>query len=161
MKVMLLKDVQKVGRKGDIKDVADGFGRNFLIARGLARPATEHAISHAAGEQANREKAREALEASCRVVAEKLKGYDLRLPVKVGEKGQAFGSVSAHDISLALSAKGFSIEKEWIVLDESIKKTGFFDIVLRLPYGIETMIRVIIEKEEESTKVPGKAKKKK
>ena len=78
-----------------------------------------------------------------------------------GGRGRGLGSVSSHDILLALSTKGFSIEKEWIVLDEPIKKTGFFDVMLRFPYGVETTIQVVIEKEGGDPKDPGKAKKKK
>src|SRR3989338_2631292 len=105
MKVILLKDVQKVGRRGEIKNVADGFGRNFLIAQGLAKPATEVALAHAAREVDNQEKMKLALAAQYQRLAEKLKGYDLNVAVKIGEKGQAFGSVSATDIALELKKK--------------------------------------------------------
>lgn len=159
MKIILLKDVQKVGRKGEIKNVADGFARNFLFRQGLAGPATDAAIAGVANEEQKRKKQLENVLVQFRTMGEKLSGYQLKLSIKIGGKGQAFGSVSQQDIVLELKNKGYAVEKEWVILDEPLKSTGFFDVTLRLPHGIETILKVVIEPEIEKKSEKQKKKK--
>ncbi|MBI2637581.1 MAG: 50S ribosomal protein L9 [Candidatus Sungbacteria bacterium] len=147
MKVILREKVEKLGKKGDIKEVAEGFARNFLFPKHLAAPATPETLKmmQDAITQAEARHAKKTEDA--RALAERLKGHEVTIRLKLGEEGQAFGSVSAHDIVEALKKEKIHIEKEWVELDEPIKKTGGWNVPLKLPFGIEAEIKVILEKE--------------
>ena len=98
MKVILLKDVKKVGRKGEIKEVSDGFGRNFIIAKGLGLPATEIELKKYSSGKEQQEKEKNREKEIHQKIADKLKTMVLDFKVKVGEKGKAFGSITGTDI---------------------------------------------------------------
>ncbi|MBI2640538.1 MAG: 50S ribosomal protein L9, partial [Candidatus Sungbacteria bacterium] len=102
MKVILSQDVPNVGRKNDVKDVSDGFARNFLFPKNLAKPATEQALKALAGQKAHAEREKSEEYQRARTIAEKLKALELHFKVKLGEKGRAFGSVTAVKIRDAL-----------------------------------------------------------
>src|SRR3989344_4310115 len=111
MKVILSKEVPKLGHAGDIKDVSDGFARNFLLARGLAKPATPTNIQvhqKALTETAIREKKEKS---AYEELARKLQSIELIFKIKVGEKGRPFGSITAEDIAEKLAESGKKIDK--------------------------------------------------
>ena len=105
MKVLLIKDVYKLGRAGEVKKVAAGFGRNYLIPQGLAIPATPGAMQQAGRIQAKATERRAVLNEELGAVAEVLSGITLIFPVKAGETGRLYGSVSNEDLVEAIAAK--------------------------------------------------------
>lgn len=147
MKVILRQDVRAIGRRGEIKEVSDGYARNFLIPRKFADAATVSALaSHSATQKAahaHEEKNKNTYQA----LGIRLKSLGLRFRVKVGEKGRAFGSLAQHQIQEALAGQGITLEKDWILLDEPIKSTGEKIIPIELLHGIKSEIKITIEAE--------------
>lgn len=145
MRVIFLQEVPKVSKRGEVKDISDGFARNFLFPRNLALPATPQAVkTHHTQLKAKAE--REAKErAGFEKLAEQLKTLELSLKIKVGARGQAFGSITAQDLVEELAKQGIAIDKNWIELEQGIKTTGEHAIPVKLPFQILAEIRVIIE----------------
>lgn len=147
MKVLLLKDIPDVGRKNEVKEVNDGFARNFLLLKKLAVPATGDKIKAVETEKKNKEQKQSSEQKRFQDVADKLKSIEIVIATKVGEKGKAFGSIGSHQIKKALDAKGVSIEEEWISLDEPIKTTGPKKIDIKFPHGIVGSLMIIVKPE--------------
>lgn len=145
MKVILLQEVQGLGRPGEVKTVRNGYGENFLIARGLAKAATPAALRAAESEKASRTAHDAKEENRFRCMAEALRKTPLAFTMKVNEAGHAFGSVTASDIAEALAAQGLAIDKHWIVLGEPIKTTGTHDVKIGFPHHSEGEVRVTVE----------------
>ncbi|MFA5128380.1 MAG: 50S ribosomal protein L9 [Patescibacteria group bacterium] len=147
MKVILLKNVDKVGKVGETKEVAEGYGRNFLIPRGLARLATVgfvakvEAQKKAAAEKAVNE------EKKIKKIAKELLGAEIKIAAKVGEGGKLYGSVGIEEVAVELKKKGFEIEKNQIKMEKPIKDVGGHEIMIKLREGLETkiLVRVIGE----------------
>lgn len=148
MKVILLKDVDNLGKEGEEKEVADGFGRNFLIPRNLAAVSTEKTrAENLVKNQKKAEAAKTELE-KAQKLAEQLEGRELF--VKVKEKdGILFGSVNEKLIARTLKADGVNIEPSRIKLAEPIKELGDYDVHIELDHGLEVDIKVILVSEEE------------
>ena len=157
MKVIFTKDVAGVARRHDVKDVSDGYARNFLFLKGFAKVATEGALKTREKEMAEQSKKGALQLDQARALAERLKTLTLHFKMKVGAKGRSFGSVGASHIQDELHKKGISIEKEAIELDEPIKTLGEKMVVVRLNSEISEGIKIIVEAEEP----PAKPKKKK
>ncbi|MFY9462716.1 MAG: 50S ribosomal protein L9 [Candidatus Sungiibacteriota bacterium] len=147
MKVILLQDVAALGRKGDIKDTSDGYARNFLLPRKLAAPATVGAVQMITEDKTRREQEQLKHTAIYQVIAEKLKNTPITLKTKIGEKGKAFGSVTAVKIRDALKKQGIAVEKEWIAIDDPIKTMGEHTVEIKFPHGIIGEIKVIVKAE--------------
>lgn len=147
MKVILLKDIPTVGRARDIKNVSDGYARNFLLPRNLAVPATDAALAEAAARRAGQEHAKSAEEKIYRDYAERMKTVTLSFKTKMGEKGKAFGSIGAAAIRDALKKHGIEADKDWIALDEPIKTAGEKKIAIKFPHGIMGEATIVIEPE--------------
>lgn len=146
MKVILKKDVPNLGRAGEVKEVANGYARNYLIPQGLAVPATPQALRQLEAEKAAaaRQAAREAAEA--RALAERLSQLELTLPVRVGEQGRLYGAVTAQDIAAAISqAVGRAIDRRQIELEEPIRQVGIYEVPVRLTREITAKVRVIVQ----------------
>ncbi len=146
MKVILKKDVPNLGRAGEVKEVANGYARNYLIPQGLAVPATPQALRQLEAEKAAaaRQAAREAAEA--RALAERLSQLELTLPVRVGEQGRLYGAVTAQDIAAAISqAVGREIDRRQIELEEPIRQVGIYEVPVRLTREITAKVRVIVQ----------------
>lgn len=146
MKVILLQDIPKVGKKDEIKEVSEGFARNFLFAKKLAVLATETESKKLVQKKEKKEKELSKEKEIYQKIAEKLKTMTLDFKMKVGGGGKAFGSVTKNDISEALKQKGIKIEKDWIE-DEHIKTTGEKKVQIRFPQGIKGEARIIINSE--------------
>lgn len=133
MKVILLEDVKSVGKKGDIVEVSEGYGRNFLLPKKLAQPATAQNVNLAkqkAGSVAHK-KAQEADEA--KLLAAQLAKSEVTIPVKVGESGKLFGSVAGKDVAEALKKTyGVDIDKRKITLTEEVTSVGDYEASIRL-----------------------------
>ena len=151
MKVIFLQDVHNVARVGDIKEVADGYGRNFLIPKKLAAPVNTQAT--ASVEAQVRMKARLQAEAEANLVelASQLDGKEVNIKTRTGAKERLYGSITTADIAIELkSATGLLVDKRKIELDEPIRQLGSYDIDIRLAKDIAARIKVNITKEEEA-----------
>lgn len=147
MRVIFLTDVKNAGRKGDVKNVADGYARNFLFAQKLAKPATESAIATLESEK-NKKSTNESEEyKKYAALKEKLKTLKLNFKMKIGEGKRAFGSVSVQKIFDELKKHGIAIEKNWILIDEPIKTTGEKLVKVRLPNDAMGELNISIEPE--------------
>lgn len=149
MKVIFLKDVKNVGKAREVKEVSDGYARNFLIPNELAKEATEEVL--AAFKSQNElleEKAEEALKES-QVMATKLDDLEVPMAVKVGDEGQLFESVTAAKIADTLKEMGYKVKKEQVVLEEPIREPGEFPVTLKFEHNLEAEIKVIISGEEQ------------
>lgn len=147
MKVLLLKDIPDVGRKNEVKEVNDGFARNFLLLKKLAVPATDDKIKAVEAEKKTAEQKQSSEQKRFQDLADKLKSIEIVIATKIGEKGKAFGSIGSNQIKKALDAKGVSIEEEWILLDEPIKTTGSKKIDIKFSHGIVGSFLVTIKPE--------------
>lgn len=148
MKVILLKNVDKVGRAGETKEVAEGFARNFLIPKGLARLATSGFVAKVeAQKQAAAEKVVHE-EKRMKKMAKEISGAEIKIQAKVGEGGKLYGSVGAEDVARELKRNGFNVESGQLKMDKSIKDVGGHEIVVKLNRGFEAkiLVRVVEEK---------------
>ncbi|MBI3307123.1 MAG: 50S ribosomal protein L9 [Candidatus Omnitrophica bacterium] len=132
MEMILLKDVEKVGRKGEVVRVRDGFGRNFLIARGLALQSTEQNEKFVEEQKKRASLRREKEKTAAEQTAAKIKKLKLSVEAKAGEGDKLFGSVTAEDISEALAKQGFQFDKKQIHLDEPIRSLGSHTFALEI-----------------------------
>ena len=148
MKVVFLKDVSAKEKRGEIKEVADGYARHFLLPRGLALPATPSAIKMATTESKDKAQRQARLQEEIDEVIQRLKGQELIFKARAGTKGRLHGAITTADIATKLSSiTGFEIDKKKIELDEPLRQLGSHDVVVRFAPGSETEIRVVIEEE--------------
>ena len=147
MKVIFLKDAPK-GKRGEVKEVADGYARNFLLPKGLALPATPSAIKAAKvlSDEKAESQARQREELS-RIVQE-LEGKELHFKAKAGAKGRLHGAITTASIADELSRlTGFEIDKKKVELEEPLHHVGSHDVMINLGTGTEAKIKVVIEEE--------------
>ena len=147
MEVILREDVAKLGRRGDVVKVAEGYGRNFLLPRGLAMAVTEANKAMIAKERKAHELRAAKEKAEFQAVAERVASLRFIAPRKVGEHDALYGSVTAGDIAEFLKAKGVEIDKRKIHLDEPIKKLGEHEVSVRLHPEVAAHLRVLVTKE--------------
>lgn len=147
MKVILLKDIKNLGRKLDVKHVSDGYARNFLVPRGMARLASQDALDELDEELRKREMlATEELEAT-QGAAEELDGLDVYIVAKADEQGTVYGGVNAKAIQKALQEMGVTIDAKAVKIEEPIKEVGEHRVTIELEHGIEAEIKLIVEAE--------------
>ncbi|HVE14602.1 MAG TPA: 50S ribosomal protein L9 [Elusimicrobiota bacterium] len=144
MKVILRKDVSNLGRSGDVKDVARGYARNYLFARGLAQEATDAAIKANEKGKEKRQKLREKAAAEAVSTSKKLEGVSLSYTRPAGEGGKLFGSVGKSDIVKSLKASGHVVDKDAVRLESAIKLAGEHEVEIRLTPEASTKIKVSI-----------------
>lgn len=147
MKIILQKDVSSLGKKGDLKNVSDGYGKNYLIKNGLAILATTGALNERVqrAELENLKKEKEI--AHYKELSDKLRGVSLKTSLKLGKDGGVFGSVSAAKVESLLNEAGFHITKSNIVLDHPIKSLGEHKIKIRLDHEITAELNLRVDKE--------------
>lgn len=154
MKVLLLKDVYKLGRAGDVKKVADGYGRNFLIPQGLATLATPSALKQAEFIRAKAATMRAALNSEMSGVAESLANITLTFASKAGETGKLYGSITSQMVADALEAKtGVKIDKRQVEM-EPIRVLGEHTAHVRLTIDLTPAIKVLVHREGEIVQGP-------
>jgi large subunit ribosomal protein L9 len=147
MEVILRDHVEKLGRRGEIVKVADGYARNYLLPRKLALPATDGNKKHVERERKIME-TREAQEKSqAEAIATRLAAIDISIARRVGETDQLYGSVTAADITEFLKAKGFEVDRRKLILPEPIKAIGEFDVPLKLHREVTVPLKVKVVKE--------------
>ncbi|GAB4459286.1 MAG: 50S ribosomal protein L9 [Anaerolineales bacterium] len=150
MKVMLLKDVYKLGRAGDIKKVADGYGRNFLIPQGLAVLATAGALKQAEKVRQQAEIRRAELNSELKGLAEQISGITLTFGAKAGETGKLYGSITTQDVAAAISEKTrYEIKKHQVDM-QPIRNLGEFTAHVRLTMDLVPEVKIIVHREGEA-----------
>jgi large subunit ribosomal protein L9 len=147
MEVILKEDVPKLGARGEVVKVAEGYGRNYLLPRKLAIEAT--AANRAVIEQMKQASARRAERerADAQALAGNFEGVSLTFYRKAGEREHLFGSVTSGDIAEELEQRGFNVDRRKIVLPEPIKTVGEFTVPIRLHKDVATSVKVVVEKE--------------
>jgi large subunit ribosomal protein L9 len=148
MKVILLKDVKNCGKKNEVKEVSDGYGRNYLIKQNLAKLATNSEL-----QIVEKRRKKEELNVAGEIKKEKelikkIGEIELDIFVKVGEKEQLFESVSPQKISEIIKEKGFEVTKEQIIIDQQIKELGEHIVGIKLKHGEEAKIKIKVIKEK-------------
>jgi len=150
MKVLLIKDVYKLGRAGDIKKVADGFGRNFLISQGFAVLATEGALKQVQKIKAQAEIRRSAQNDELKGIADQIKAVTLTFPAKAGETGKLYGSITTQDVATALSEQTrFEVKRQQVDI-QPIRALGEFTAHIRLTMDLVPEIKIIVFREGET-----------
>ena len=145
MKVLLLQDVKSHGRKDEIVEVNDGYARNFLIKKGLAVEATSKVSNEYAQRKAQEEKRKAEEGAEAIELAKRLEGKEFSVSIRCGDNGKLFGAVTAKEISDALAAEGYAVDKKKIALKESVKLVGKYKVDLKIYSGVSTYIYVTVE----------------
>jgi large subunit ribosomal protein L9 len=147
VRVVLRADVDAVGKKGDILDVADGYARNYLIPKGKAIVATAGVVNQAAAMRRSRDLKDAKDRESAETVARALVAAVIRVPAKAGAEGKLFGSVTAADLATAVSAQtGVDLDRRRLHLDEPIKSLGVHQVAVRLHSDVEFPITVEVVK---------------
>ncbi len=151
MKVVFLKDVSNIAKAGDVKEVADGYGRNFLIPRKLAVLVNPGAASQLEAQRRAQAKKQSQVEAEITQMASQLEGKEVILKAKVGAKDRLFGSITSADIAAELEkTSGVIVDRRKIELDEPIRRLGSFSLAIRLANELMPKIKVTVVEEEPS-----------
>jgi large subunit ribosomal protein L9 len=147
MEVILKEDVAKLGSRGDVVKVAEGYGRNFLLPRKLAVEATQgnKAVIEQMKAAAVRRSAKE--KAQAEELLKQFDGLSVEFKRRAGEQDQLFGSVTSSDVAEALEKKGFNVDRRKIQLHESLRTLGEFTIPIKLHKDVTAHLKVVIEKE--------------
>ncbi len=149
MKVIFIEDVPNVAKAGDIKDVADGYGRNFLIPKKLAAVATTGSMQEAKRQMERRAKQRAETEAEMKLVASEIGGKEVIVTAKTGGKEKLYGSVTSEDIAAAIEkAFGVVVDKRKIEIADPIRQVGTYDVNIRLATEIVPSIKVTVKEQE-------------
>jgi len=149
MKVILTEDVRGTGKKGDMVTVKDGYGRNFLLPKGLAIPAQEGNVKRLESLMKNIQNRKAKELKSAEELKARLEELSLVIKMKAGDDGKLFGSVTHKDVAEAIkNASGIEIDKKLIRIDEPIKMTGAHTIEVHLQQGVDAGVKIEVEKEE-------------
>lgn len=148
MKVILKTNVDHLGRVGDVKEVAAGYARNFLLPRKLAEPATASALKYW---EKGKEKRAQIVAAEVKVakeLSEKLAGLNLTFSMPASEEGKLFGSVGKTDVLKSLKAAGYDVPKNSVRLETALKTTGEHEVELRLAPEVAAKVKVTVSARE-------------
>ena len=144
MKVILLQDVKKIGKKGDVINTSDGYARNYLFPRKLAEEATEANLHILNNKIANERKQKLAEIEAAQTVAADLKGKEIKITTKTGESGKLFGAITSKDVAALIKTQyNVTVDKKKIVMD-TIKVAGTYEIEVKLYPEVSTKMKVII-----------------
>lgn len=145
MKVILTKDVTKLGKAGEMKNVADGYATNFLIKQELAVPAAGGAYRAWQHDIASREDKRKREREEAEVAATRIGSTTLTMGVKVGDGGKLYGSITSKDIADALARRGITVDKHKIELEEPLKSLGTYKVAIKVLSGMSPEVTIIVE----------------
>ena len=148
MKIVLLKDVANLGTAGEVKEVADGYARNYLVPKGFATLATKGLIKQAQ-ERAEAQRKRELkARTDAEALSQRINGQTVRFVARVGELDRLYGSITNVDIAQKLAAQvGFDVDRRRVELGDPIKRAGVYSVVVNLGHGMEPRINVVVEGE--------------
>ena len=145
MKVILTKEVPKLGKSGEMKTVADGYATNFLIPNQLAVPAAGGAYRAYQHDIASREDKRKREREEAEIAATRIASTTLTMGVKVGEGGKLYGSINNQDIAEALGRRGIVIDKHKIDLEQPIKSLGTYKVAIKVMSGMTSEVTIVVE----------------
>lgn len=145
MKVILTQDVPKVGKSGDMKQVADGYATNFLIPQKLAVPAAGGAYRAWQHDIASREDKRKREREDAEIAATRISSTTLTMGVKVGEGGKLYGSITSKDIADALARRGIEVDRHKIDLEEPLKTLGTYKVAIKVLSGLTPEVTIVVE----------------
>lgn len=145
MRVILIQDVKGTGKKGDVVDVSDGFARNMLIKKNLAKPATAVEINSLKIKKEAEEFHKREEEKRLTALAREIHGKKVVCQAFAGANGKIFGAITGQEIASALGKLGYAIDKKKIVVSEPIKSTGVYEVDIKLISGIPCRIKVEVE----------------
>ncbi|HET7829381.1 MAG TPA: 50S ribosomal protein L9 [Candidatus Limnocylindrales bacterium] len=145
MKVILTKDVDKVGKSGEMKVVADGYATNFLIPKKLAVPASGGAYRAYQHDIASREEKRKREREEADIAATRIASTTLTMGVKVGEGGKLYGSINNQDIAEALGRRGITVDRHKIDLEQPIKSLGTYKVAIKVYQGLTPEVTIVVE----------------
>ena len=149
MRIILLEDIDNIGKKYDVKVVKDGYARNFLIPKNLVKVADKETLDWLKSKLGIEQiKAEEELKEISKL-ASKIDGLEVDIPVKIGDKGQFFEKINPQKISLVLQEMGYDIKKDQIKLKEEIKELGEFSATIKFAHNLETEIKIIVTEKKE------------
>jgi large subunit ribosomal protein L9 len=150
MKVILRSDITNIGRQGEIKEVSAGFARNYLVPNNLVMEANAQNLKIWEREKVKLEKQREAIVNKAKDLALKLEAAEFVVKVKIGDNGKIFGSVTTANIAKIFEEQGFEVSKRDILLSDSIKETGNYEISIRLHPEVIAKIKLNVSGEKEA-----------
>ena len=145
MKVILTKDVDKLGKSGEMKQVADGYATNFLIPNGVAVPAAGGAYRAWQHDIASREDKRQRERGEAEVAATRIASTTLTMGVKVGEGGKLYGSITSKEIAEALGRRGITVDRHKIELEEPLKTLGTYKVAIKVFTGMAPEVTIVVE----------------
>ena len=145
MKVILTKDVAKLGKSGEMKTVADGFATNYLIPQKLAVPAAGGAFRAWQHDIASREDKRAREKGEAEVTANRIASTTLTMGVKVGDAGKLYGSIGAKEIAEALGRRGIVVDRHKVELEEPLKSLGTYKVAIKVFTGLTPEVTVVVE----------------
>ena len=145
MKVILTRDVAKLGKSGEMKSVADGFATNYLIPQRLAVPASGGAYRAYQHDIASREDKRKREREEAEIAATRISSTTLTMGVKVGEGGKLYGSINNQDIAEALGRRGITVDKHKIDLEQPIKSLGTYKVAIKVLAGMTPEVTIVVE----------------
>ena len=145
MKVILTKDVQNLGNNGDIKDVADGYARNFLIPDGSAKIATKNTIKQSEEIRAKRAKKSEENIKLAEEIVKKIKGFKVNIKVKAENNGKLYAAIKPKEISALLVENGFQVNEDNLVIQSPIKELGDYEVLVEFDHELKTKINLTVE----------------
>ncbi len=145
MKVILTKDVDKVGKSGEMKVVADGYATNYLIPHKLAVPASGGAYRAYQHDIASREDKRKREREEAEIAATRIASTTLTMGVKVGEGGKLYGSINNQDIAEALGRRGITVDRHKIDLEQPIKSLGTYKVAIKVYQGMTPEVTIVVE----------------
>ena len=148
MKVIFLKDVKGKGKKGDIKNVADGYAHNFLLKNNLAIEADQAAISKLAGQKKKEEKEAQSELEEAQQLKAKLESLTIELTAKSGEGGRLFGSITTKQVAKELEkSHGIKLDKRKMELDDAIRALGYTNVPVKLHHDVTALLKVHVTEE--------------
>ena len=145
MKVILTADVDKLGKSGEMKDVAEGFARNFLIPKKVAVPAAGGAYRAWQHDIASREEKRQREREVAEIAATRIGSTTLTMGVKVGEGGKLYGSITAKDIAAALARRGITVDRHKVELPDPLKSLGTYKVAIKVYPGMTPEVTIVVE----------------
>ncbi len=147
MRIILQENIEKLGTRGQVLEVADGYARNYLLPKGLAYPATEGNKKRIAFESERIAKLRASEKQTAETEAARIAGISLSFPMKVGEEEKLYGSVTAGDIQRRLEEQGIHVDKRKVDLPEPIRALGEFTVGIKLHPDVRPEITIVVVKE--------------
>jgi large subunit ribosomal protein L9 len=145
LKVILTRDVPKLGKSGELKQVADGYATNYLIPQSMAVPAAGGAYRAWQHDVASREDKRRKEREEAEIAATRIASTTLTMGVKVGEGGKLYGSITSKDIADALARRGIEIDRHKIELDEPLKSLGTYKVAIKVFTGMTPEVTIVVE----------------